>query len=491
MPPRRTERQSQPTGRLPGKNAKGTKSTTDAIDESKDASTLAQKEAEARQQERANRKRIQNRISQQCVREKHLAQQKQLETMKSILQSSVTGEEVPTAASQKALAQHLELLDENRDLREALLRMRKKFLSLSSATAAIANDKIFDLLLPKKSNRAGSSQKATAGETQGNSDAVLEDMIDERIPEPSPKVVDLDGMVFTPNCSVKVDDEQTGQQGAKTMSIPSREQSAAQYQPKLYDGKTGNASISVPSMNVAPLIVEDFSITDGDMLDWGLFPYIPHSMDQPIEFRPIQPEPEIVPHFLPQVKTSFNTTWRLEEAALVYIARELHLDDVRDDASYVGSDRTRFNALSLRIASQAYGQDFVNQVAKVVLDMMVKASGFSEYIYGIGANEAMEKVLAYRLCPSSDNRAAIPSPFSPTAFQVMSSDHPVAIDWFNWPSIRDQCLFKSHCFDLAQLCADVVANTVIELPEYRAAINIHDTFFTRVFHHAAESGLVG
>jgi hypothetical protein len=58
--------------------------------------------------------------------------------------------------------------------------------------------------------------------------------------------------------------------------------------------------------------------------------------------------------------------------------------------------------------------DIIADIAKVGLDIIVKASGFTDYLYGIGANDSMEIVFCWRLSSSPKNRAAIPEPFLPT-----------------------------------------------------------------------------
>lgn len=84
---------------------------------------------------RADRKRVQNRISQQCVREKRAAKTKHLELLADVLQAG----DGKQGKSREALVNaQLEMLRENEELKEALLRLRKKFLSLSTAAAAAA-----------------------------------------------------------------------------------------------------------------------------------------------------------------------------------------------------------------------------------------------------------------------------------------------------------------------------------------------------------------
>jgi hypothetical protein len=94
---------------------------------------------DADEQERTQRRRIQNRISQQCVRERRLARAKQLESLKTMIKTSLNPSTATPEPSQNALlSAQLELTNENKELKDALLRMRKKLLSLSSAAAAAA-----------------------------------------------------------------------------------------------------------------------------------------------------------------------------------------------------------------------------------------------------------------------------------------------------------------------------------------------------------------
>ena len=93
----------------------------------------------AKNQDRVNRKREQNRISQKCMREKRLACASQLDDMAEVIKLSSQGQsEVGGDAQNAGLARQLALIEENRDIKDALLRMRKKMLSLSYAAAAVA-----------------------------------------------------------------------------------------------------------------------------------------------------------------------------------------------------------------------------------------------------------------------------------------------------------------------------------------------------------------
>lgn len=83
------------------------------------------------------RKRAQNRISQQCLREKNLAHVRSLEETVALLQQAVaSGDQGSRYAT--LLETHLKLMEENRRLQDALLRLRKKLLSLSNAASTAA-----------------------------------------------------------------------------------------------------------------------------------------------------------------------------------------------------------------------------------------------------------------------------------------------------------------------------------------------------------------
>jgi len=88
-------------------------------------------------EDRKSRKRVQNRIAQQCAREKQAAYSKQFGTLAGIIKLSTTTEREST----ESLNVQLALIEENNKLRDALLRMRKKMLSLSSALGGVAGKK--------------------------------------------------------------------------------------------------------------------------------------------------------------------------------------------------------------------------------------------------------------------------------------------------------------------------------------------------------------
>ena len=91
----------------------------------------------------SGRKRAQNRTSQQCLREKNLAYVRNLEETVQLLRSAAAASNDNGCGGGQdrytvLLEAHLKQMKENQTLREALLRLRKKLLSMSNAAAAAA-----------------------------------------------------------------------------------------------------------------------------------------------------------------------------------------------------------------------------------------------------------------------------------------------------------------------------------------------------------------
>ncbi|KAF5975350.1 hypothetical protein FBULB1_7411 [Fusarium bulbicola] len=97
----------------------------------------------------SKRKRAQNRISQQCLREKNITYIRNLEETIELLQKVATGSD-PQDRYSVLLDAHLKLIAENRKLEDALLRLRKKLLSFGQAATAAADDEVFDSIFRRR-----------------------------------------------------------------------------------------------------------------------------------------------------------------------------------------------------------------------------------------------------------------------------------------------------------------------------------------------------
>lgn len=87
---------------------------------------------------KVDRKKAQNRISQQCLREKQLATTKHMNSMLNALQGSRASSKDDRQDDGALLESHLELIEQNKRLIEAVLRLRKKLLLLSASANAAA-----------------------------------------------------------------------------------------------------------------------------------------------------------------------------------------------------------------------------------------------------------------------------------------------------------------------------------------------------------------
>lgn len=82
------------------------------------------------------RKRAQNRISQQCLRERHAASARHLESVVQAMRSASDADSKERYSI--LLKSHMKLIEENRLLEEALFRLRKKLLSMSNSASTAA-----------------------------------------------------------------------------------------------------------------------------------------------------------------------------------------------------------------------------------------------------------------------------------------------------------------------------------------------------------------
>ncbi|KAF5529710.1 hypothetical protein FNAPI_13789 [Fusarium napiforme] len=111
------------------------------------------------------RKRAQNRISQQCLREKNITYIRNLEETIELLQKVATGSDSQDRYS-VLLDAHLKLIAENRKLEDALLRLRKKLLSFGQAATAAADDEVFYSIFRRRDAENPEAQQS-AQRTEG------------------------------------------------------------------------------------------------------------------------------------------------------------------------------------------------------------------------------------------------------------------------------------------------------------------------------------
>jgi hypothetical protein len=227
------------------------------------------------------------------------------------------------------------------------------------------------------------------------------------------------------------------------------------------------------------LMFEEFCFAHPDPSSWSVAPLHQHSFLSASVF---------VLETVGPNDRNFNlvqaNSWKIEEACLWYLSSRFGLQSLGISPGQNKESPSSYDPLRAAVGRLDVSTPLVTDLVKLAVDAMCRTNGFSEYIYGVGANEPMEQVFRWRLSRNPQNRASIMQPFTPTPLQYMSSDYPIAIDFINWPSIRDQLIYKLGTYDFDRVIADIVANTVVELPEVGASVNIHDAFFTRVWQRS-------
>ncbi|KAF7552865.1 hypothetical protein G7Z17_g4041 [Cylindrodendrum hubeiense] len=112
-----------------------------------------------------DKKRAQNRVAQKSFREK---QQSRLQYLESFVEAIKSGQVTQNedARYDKLLRSHLELLDENRRLKDNLIGLRQKLTYIGQSASAAAEDGLFDSLLKDHGSEHGSASSPQANQLQ-------------------------------------------------------------------------------------------------------------------------------------------------------------------------------------------------------------------------------------------------------------------------------------------------------------------------------------
>lgn len=368
-----------------------------------------------KQDAKQSRKRAQNRISQQCRRERDSARARHLEHALTAIQSTSN---LDCEDRYSALVQsHLRLLDDNENLQEALFNFRKRLLSMSNAAAAAAEEPVFDLLLNKhkiKGDRSSVSSKQLDGPDSFNASV-----------------------------------------GATT----------SQPEATTADANSWNISCNIPSpFSYNPglgLPLNDFARATTLNLGSNL-----STLENSVAFSHEAPT---LFDILPQIGTHHtHVRSPTEFANKVLSACRQYLED---EMSATPAGLT----LSLR---EIQNEVLYQQVSAAAIRLLSCAAGIESYVYHIGRADYLEKIVRWRLSALPDDGATIPQPFAPTRLQHRQNGrvlkHHLLIDFICWPEIRDQCIVNASRLDLDELQRDIVLNTVIEIPRYGVALNVFD-----------------
>ncbi|KAJ5949901.1 hypothetical protein N7454_001485 [Penicillium verhagenii] len=96
-----------------------------------------------------DKKRTQNRTSQKCLRERKQAHTRHLESLAELMMVSQNDGDDLHKRNEALVACNLKLIEQNRQLQDALFRMKKKLMGLSNMATAAADDEVFHVLLKK------------------------------------------------------------------------------------------------------------------------------------------------------------------------------------------------------------------------------------------------------------------------------------------------------------------------------------------------------
>ncbi|GAB7356239.1 hypothetical protein MBLNU459_g7056t1 [Dothideomycetes sp. NU459] len=416
---------------------------------------------------RADRKRVQNRISQQCLREKQLARTRQLESAMEIIKNSANQLADGHSPNAPAMEAQLKLIAENEQLREAVFRMRKKLLSLSHMAASAADDEIFETLLSGEMNRRSSNANDADEPPQVPADhnvAAQDKGIGEVANEAS--------------AAVPVEKLSS----VASSSLNTTHMDFGNITPGAYPAPNDNSDPDFLSYLVEP----EFNGSSEDpqsTLFNGTSCFIPlieglgHEHEHEHEHEHAPPD-------------TLGADYQcglllLAPAAFPIASRASHFADKIIKAchcyhqSLTPAEQRREQHYSFLQVDDPVLTEATKGLAMIATHLMSNLAGIQPYIYGVNAATPIELILRWRISKSITDRLAIPEPFRPTPLQYSSMDHSTAIDMVNWGSIRDQLIINSGAVDLDTMTKDIVMNTVIEDPTREVCLNVYDVFYNK------------
>ncbi|KAI9150874.1 Acetyl-coenzyme A transferase nodX [Paramyrothecium foliicola] len=383
----------------------------------------------------AERKRTQNRISQQCLREKNQTYIRDLENTVQLLQQ-VAGVSSDGAANTTAtqrddadrryavlLEAHLKLIKDNRRLVEAALRLRKKLLSISNSAAVAAEDEIFASLL---STSTGGDDHDSPSEGQLGSAPVPETQVD---PETAPDTSNRD--------------QNPDNNGDNDASM--RHGGAA---PESFQAKGAQTSQLDDQLDLSYFFLAGEPLLTLDKASSLWSPQLPFASSDalfmPVHSSALRPSP------------SGRQTIAITSPELLYIKL------MNACRHYLGRQRDWESQDVAKI-----GGELVSAASRVG----TRCLGLSAYVNKVGGHRHLEAVMSWRLGWTSKDK--VPSPFRPTTLQSRSPQHPLVFDIFNWPDIRDQLVLDEQSVtDADALTRDLLLHSVIEQPQLGVAVNV-------------------
>ncbi|KAL6408898.1 heavy metal translocating p-type atpase [Ilyonectria robusta] len=366
-----------------------------------------------------DKKRAQNRVAQKSFREK---QQSRLQYLESFVEAIKSGQATQDedARYDKLLRSHLELLEENRQLKDNLIGLRQKLTYIGQSASAAAEDSVFDALLKDHGSERGSAVSPPQNQVEPRHDPTAAVVVQNR-----PHLIPTTSAGYTMY------------EAARTSSAPD---------------SRGKEPLSMPSTQA--MLPTGF---------YGHLPKLPSVAGGAETFDAIHPLTD--PFFLSvdfapiSSKTSFAS--KVEAGCKRYI-------------SEIAQANSQASAGQLATRSNFDQAQLIQQIASAGVNVIASFSGLTTYIYGSNFFRCLERILQWRLCNTTEFRMAIPEPFRPTPLQDASTSHPIIIDFITWPSIRDQMILHQDSLDLDLLCQELTLHAVIEIPEKEIAVGVYD-----------------
>ncbi|KAK7204238.1 hypothetical protein BZA70DRAFT_268638 [Myxozyma melibiosi] len=461
--------------------------------------------------QRAARKRAQNRISQQCFRERQLAHRRQLQSFIDAMKGTPAD-----GVSPSLLTSYVDLVEENQKLRDSLLRTRKKLLSLANSASALAEDEIFQLILaPRGAQEKRSTQvqqqahqiPSTASSIDGislddtdltdlsksqqNSERFLDHQNSEILLSDIASAVKATGFASAngaamhssidsgPQSATPINDGLLSIMDGHSLELPSFDSHGLHiFQSPNDDVTRYTASGGFRAAGSSPIDVEMFNLRFLSPPTDPCMPDLTHNGQLPAECAINVSSADILVQNHSISSEMFAAS--VEEAGVIYLASlcGFRLNEPRSE--HVKQISDPIEALKAEYLSVVDTQA-VHDVAKIAINLITSYGGLRSYVYGVGGNEIMESIMRWRLCPSLAFRRAIPEPFCPTAVQFLSPRHSLLIDFIDWGTIRDQLILRAGTYDLDTTLRELFLNTVVEIDSLKVAINILDLFKTKIY----------
>ncbi|KAI9739986.1 MAG: hypothetical protein M1818_005042 [Claussenomyces sp. TS43310] len=418
------------------------------------------------QNSREDRKRKQNQLSQKCLREKRLLRTRQLASAEKLIDRSIASSsaEDQRLNIEELSTQLLQAVEQNRKLSDALLRMRKKLLSIgTSATSAgvdtpsdYLDDDIFEELL-------GISHD----EPQEKPQDYLKD---------SPREIRTPSAPTSPSFDTNFLDDIPGYKAAPVRggNIGSGMGLDGQLQKLMAVGTGGQAQTNLDNNSAPGQPQHDDSNLGQEQIDPWL---LDQSANQLFDFMPNGYGTLFSNH-----QTETQNTKELcnnhDYTSLINLQTCcLFAQAVEETCSRFAS---QIDTIQMIENGNRVTERLLNDLVKVAAYLIAIDTKVENYVYAVGIDKILACLLRWRISQSRETAAAIPPPFCPTPLQLFRPDHHIAVDCCVWPAIRDQMILQHAAIDFDKFYADLLQHAVLEVPYLASSVSILDLYLSDI-----------